>query len=345
MPILTQVALGGDSSTDLGACGALTAAFAHAAIYHGVAGQVLGAARTGQLELLTPVLRQLELAQATRMVTSALLRAQVSAIRRAIFHASGVEPVLIKGPAVADRFYVDPEERSFADLDFLLPRQGIAPAVQALSERLSYRQIKLPWPAGLERHGHAVELHRTLGVHTLLVELHWRVSDDPAAHALDHARVSARAHRWPGDTDVQVPDPALQLLLLAVHLLHHPQRALSWLIDIRRIVETHPDETWREAFSLADALGLGWVLHAALDDVERVTGVLRGRPSERPPPVAWGPLRIAQILPEEHIGYHAGQLATLPWRERGRYLLTGTAGVLRRARWQGRSPDRTADRR
>lgn len=331
VPELTRIAL---NRSDLGHTvpAGLPPRFAEAALYHGVAGQVLLAARGGGgLTLAGPVQRQLESTHAAAMVTSALLRSEAPRVRRVIAEATGVEPLLIKGPAVADRFYSDTEERPFVDLDFLLPAERVAVASRALVETLDYLQLELPWPDNLAKHAHSVQLHRSVGVNTLAIELHWRISDDPAAAALLYDPLAARAARWPGDPEVLVPDRARQLLLLAVHLVTHGYRRLSWLIDIRRISETAHQNEWLETFSLAGAMGLEWVLHAALDDVERVTGPLRQRPSGDRSPGRWGPLRVAQTLPGEAVVYHVGHLSILSRSQRLRYLLTGADGVLQRA--------------
>lgn len=328
VPMLARLALDPDA-VDVNA--QQPVGFARAAVFHGVAGPVLRAARAGRITIAAPAHASLESTHAVSMVLASLLRSEIAAISRVAARAAGATPVLIKGPAVSDRFYDDREDRVFADLDFLLPRSSIDAAEHALSAELGYRPVAQRWPANLERHAHAVELTRRRGVHTLAIELHWRISDDPAARRLDHASVAGRAEPWAGDPAVLVPDPAVQLLLLAVHLLHHHDSPLHRLIDIRRIARVVDEPTWREAFALAETFGLGWLLHAALDDTERVLGGHRPRPLRSPAPPPWGPLRVSRLLPERPFGYHVGQLLTLRWEERPGYLITGLTGVVRRA--------------
>jgi len=301
--------------------------FVEAALYHGVAGQVLAAASRGRVRLRPDAARALEAGHATSMVRGALLRAELPRVGAVIAAACGTASILVKGPALADRYYADRELRPFEDLDFMLPRERVDAAAAALQDACGYSVVPLPWPRNLERHGHAVELYRELGVHALGLELHWRISDDPLAVALDHAHLIAGASELAGAAEILVPGRSDQLLLLALHLMHHSEKRLIWLIDIMLVSQAAKEEEWLTAFRLADALGLGWVLHRALDESEHRLGFCRPRPGATSAPHGWGPLRAAQAIGGP-VGYHGGHLATLPWRAGASYLVTGVRGRL-----------------
>lgn len=331
VPWLAAVATSG-RAPDARRCPADQATLAESALYHGVTGQLLMASRAGAVELDRDVLGALEAVQAERMIMAALLRAELARIGPLLARAGLARPILLKGPALADRFYPNREHRPFIDLDLLVPWLTEHAVAEVLEREQGYRRTPLPWPQSDHRYAHAIELERGVGVHTIQVELHWRISDDPLATGLDHRALSDRAVQLPGSPEVLVPALPDQLVLLAVHLLHHGNRRLIWLLDIRAVALAASREEWADAFDLAAELGLAWILHTALDVVERHLGAVRERPSLTPPAPSWGPLRMAHTIGDNHVGYHGGHLATLGWRERARYLAAGALEATRRAR-------------
>ncbi len=301
--------------------------FVEAAYFHGLAGQVLTGLRAQRLRLPAEHIEVIEIAHATLMVRGVLLRAELRRIGPVIAAACGTAPVLIKGPALADRFYAAPEFRPFVDLDLIVPLDEVRSAVEVLTGECGYTVVSQRWPASLERHGHAVELCRELGAHSLELELHWRISDDPLAAPLDHARLASGSAGLPGAPGVLVPDLSKQLLVVALHILHHSERRLIWLLDLVAVGRAASEAQWRAAFDLGETLGLAWVLHEALDSCELHLRFDRPRPAARSRAGDWGPLRTAQAIGGP-VGYHVGHLATLSWTERLEYLATGTRGRL-----------------
>src|SRR4051794_20243833 len=156
--------------------------FERAVTHHRVEGYAVGAGvdPTGRLADVIAI-------RATR---AALLRAELGSALAQL----DCDPVLLKGPAVADRFYPTRSLRTFGDLDLLLPGDRLRDAVTALAPR-GYRPLEEFRPGFAERHGHDVHVERRLGAHTLDLELHWRIGDDPVSAALDHRRLRASAQR------------------------------------------------------------------------------------------------------------------------------------------------------
>ena len=287
---------------------------AEAAVYHGVAYDVLAAAGDGRLELPAEQRRLLSDVVSVRLLDCAALRRELPALVGALG-----DPVLVKGPALAGRYYDDPRRRPFADLDLLVPRARLDAAVAAL-EPLGYRERQEFRPGFAGRHGHDVHLTRVAGARDLDVEVHWRIGDDPLGNALDHEHLASHAVSIDeGGTAVLVPDTPDQLLVVALHLLSDRAKRLTWVRDVERVATAAGDAEWSEAFARADGLGLLWVLHRALGYAREHLGVRRDAPRPAGPAPAWGPLRAVEDL-DMRASTHVGRLAALPWRERPGYL-------------------------
>jgi hypothetical protein len=290
-----------------------------AALHHGVAGYALAAEADGRLALPARQLRQLADTHGRRLLRSALLRRELDGVVRALESACGVRPILLKGPAVADRFYPDPGLRPFVDLDLLVPRDALAAGVAAL-RGAGFEPLQEFRPGYAERHGHDVHLARRGGGAAIDVELHWRLGDDDAANGFSHALLAPAATEIEvAGAPVAVPAVEHQLLGLAIHLLSDRAKRLGWVQDLRLAGAAASDEQWRGGFATADELGLGWVLHRGLDYCAHHLGFERPRPAPAGPPPPWGPLRAVESL-NVRASPHVGRLVALGWRERPAYL-------------------------
>ncbi len=302
---------------------------ASAAIGHRVIGYLLEAEQLGQVRLPEEIEDELRSRRAQDALLAANLRRELTILEPVVRAACGIEPILIKGAAVAERLYPDRTLRPFRDLDLVVPRHCLTDAAKALQAEVGYETSDEPWSGYSERAGHHISLERRLGPHRLVVDLHWRLSDDPAARGLDHHRLLSRAGRLAlaGGGRVAVPSVEDQLIVLSVHLLHEPVKRLLWIHDIALAAERATEQEWRGAFAAARELQLEWVLNRALDYAARHLGLSRERPSGpgRPPP--WGPLRAGERL-DGWIGTQLGRLALGGWHEPDGYLRSATRARL-----------------
>jgi hypothetical protein len=221
---------------------------------------------------------------------------------------------------VADRLYANPGLRTFADLDLMLPHHLLNRAAEALGQ-CGYEQVHEFRPGFGASHGHDLHLARRAGARTVDVELHWRVGDDPACVPLDYGELAGPDRIEVAGTAVAVPPPPAEILLVAVHLLSDRSKRLVWLEDLARAGRSASEYEWLEAFQLAERLGLGWVLHRALDYVGVHLRWERERPLPPGPAPAWGPLRAVETL-DMRGSVHLGRLAALDWAGRRRYVRT-----------------------
>jgi hypothetical protein len=285
--------------------------FADAAAFHNVVGFVLAAADEGRVSIPAEVAEQLSRRFAVQVLRSSLLRRELPGVVAAFSRA----PLLLKGPAVADRFYPDPRLRPFVDLDLLVPRDELRGGVKALVAA-GFEPLEEFRPGFGEELGHDVHLVRGFGPGRVDVELHWRVSDDKLGEGLSYELVSSDAGELGGALVAARPQ---QLLVLAVHLLADRAKRLDWIHDLALVASAANEEEWQQAFELAQELGLAWVLHRALDYPAALLGFERARPLPPGPRPAFGPLRAAEEL-DLRASTHVGRLAALPWRGRPGYL-------------------------
>jgi putative nucleotidyltransferase-like protein len=304
-------------------------AFVRWAWTHGLVGLVDRAIVNGQWKPAARARAAVRSLRASRALHATVMRRELGPAAALLTEAAGVTPIILKGPAVGERLYGAPGLRAYGDLDLMVPRSSLRRAVSALRDAgwapvragRTYAALGEPLPGFAEDYGHHHRLCRRSGPAQVDLEVHWRLSDDPLSESLDHARLSARAVTIPqlGDR-VVAPAPVDELLVLAIHVMNHGRATrLIWHVDLALASEALPQSDWGEAFTKANHLGLGWVLHRALDRVAETTGVARTRPQPCPPAPPWGPIRAADALPGR-LAEHIGRAAPLSWRGRGRYL-------------------------
>jgi hypothetical protein len=290
--------------------------FVDAAVAHRVVGAAAAALDADRLVVPAGQARTMRDAQAVGALRSALMRRELALVAEPLSAAVETSPIVLKGPAIADRFYPDPRLRSFADLDLLVPRKRLADAVAAL-ETLGYTERVELREGFAATHGHDIHMAREIGRQRADVELHWRVGDDALGEALSH---EALADGSVAEGAVcRYPSPGDQLLVCAMHLLSDRLKRLAWIEDLRRISLALDDGAWGHTFERARSLGLLWVLNRALDYPAHHLDHRRGRPLAAGKPPPWGPLRAVEEF-DIRASLHLGRLAALPWRRRPRYL-------------------------
>ncbi len=293
-------------------------AFVVAVLHHRFSSLAAEALANGALRLPEDEAATVRDVAGIRALSTRALESELAAIEPLLGKACGTEPLLLKGPAAA-RHHPDPALRTFVDLDLLLPRDSLGPAADTLAPRGYERFVEFDADFG-EAHGHDVHVRRKVGIRNLDVELHWRVGDDPLGEVLTHERLSEEPARMTvAGREVAVPNPPWELIVFALHLLSDRGKRLIWLVDLKVAGLAASDADWRESFELADRHGLLWVLHRALDYVDRHLGFNRPRPLEAGPPPAWGPLRAVEEI-DARASLHVGRLAAMRGRERAVYL-------------------------
>jgi len=252
----------------------------------------------------------------------------------AILGATGIRPVALKGPALADRVYPDPALRAATDLDLLVSDQELARAADALVAAGFRRDAPLR-DAYFRAEHHHLHLHRAPDAD---VELHFRVSSAFGA-AISTGELLSRAvpHRTARGTPALVLAPEDELVTLSVHAAGHLFERAGWLLDLSLLIERSPGLDWAEIARRAGAWRcrravsytlrrLGSLGASVPDDLTRSLGPARVRVADRLAGEALARAgRTARVL---RMGFRTvlrDRLRTVP-----RDVLVESAWVLRR---------------
>jgi hypothetical protein len=270
-------------------------ALVRAAGRHGLAGFTAHALeRAGWTlpEQAREALRRESLSSAARAIrVNTLLLRSVEALAGA-----GVVPVVLKGPALARRFYPEPFHRATTDVDLLVAREQVEVASRALAG-LGLKQAP-------ERAGHGGEHthHREFQGSAGLVELHYRAltgyglaleAEALLAHA-EEAELEGRRVRYLRAED--------ELVYLSLHASNHLLQRLSWLFDLKLLVLARPELRWERVVEVARATAFPHLAWYALEAAHRLLGapVPSQVLTELAPP-RWQRLMAARFFSEERL--------------------------------------------
>lgn len=200
-------------------------------------------------------LHSLALTRATMEVTRALQEA-------------GIACILLKGHAVAARYYRSLNARHSIDIDILVAQRDCLHA-RSVVERLGFSQTSPDFvippqceDTFLALAGDVGYVRPDDGIH---VELHWRLQPNP--HFLDWDFDTARgfAVEMPlAGTRVAVLEPAPQMVYLVCHGAKHAWFRLKWLADVYRMRMALTPEQQREAVRVARHSGVLRMLSTSL---------------------------------------------------------------------------------
>ena len=189
----------------------------------------------------------------------------VTALRRA-----GIEPLLLKGYALAELVYPDPVTRPSHDLDVLVRPDQVVPACQALAQI----GCTLPDQATVDvQLANAYDLPVVLppmaGLATVL-ELHWDLAPRGLFSLdLDLWRARAEVFDLAGQPALRF-SPEDMLLHLALHLRKHRYVGLRWLCDLAELLRRFGGPAaprpldWEYVVGSARSAGLTVLLYTGL---------------------------------------------------------------------------------
>lgn len=197
----------------------------------------------------------------------------IAAVRPVIasLQAAGIQPVLMKGAALASTVYADLGARPMADIDLLVPHRQALAAGRVLDEHglrpivsFDNRRVATVNRLNFER-GHRA------GATVAAVDLHWHLLDEVDGDVLDQP-----VHRHARDVSLQglrvrVLHPTDELLLACMHGVRwNPMPPFRWVADVHLLVtRSGADIDWDRL--LGTTLQHGFVLpvRVALEHVTR----------------------------------------------------------------------------
>ncbi|HLL01955.1 MAG TPA: nucleotidyltransferase family protein [Myxococcaceae bacterium] len=230
---------------------------------HGLAGFTAHALERAGWVLPEPAretLRRESMSTAARAIrVNTLLLRSVDALA-----VAGVVPVVLKGPALARRFYPEPFHRATTDVDLLVGREQVEPASVALEGLGLTRAPERPGHGG--EHTHHREFQGPAG----LVELHFRALTGYGL-ALEAEALLARAEEAPLEgRRVRYLRAEDELVYLALHASNHLLQRLSWLMDLKLLVLARPGLSWERVVEVARSTAFPHLAWYALEAARRL---------------------------------------------------------------------------
>lgn len=196
------------------------------------------------------------LAQALKVdhMTAGVLRA---------LQLAGVEPLLLKGPAIVSALYRDGATRMYHDCDLLVSPEDVATAERVLSEQGFERFVMREAGFAELEEGHAHAWVRAGD--DANVDLHHRFAFTAPEHAAanwERLNAGTRTIRV-AEVPVRVLDEPGIALLVAVHPAQHGPHG-HVIADLERALAGFDGEAWAQAARLAHELGIEAALATGL---------------------------------------------------------------------------------
>jgi len=241
---------------------------------HGIA-SVVATVLTDVGEPVVPpaVLQDLADERRDAALRSLRLEAEVSRVLKAL-QREGVEPIVLKGLALACTLYPDPSLRPSDDLDLFVEEgdwSAIRDAMRAIGATADGRDLEALPPRLSEAdaldHWLSFRTAGGLRVECALDPLQLGVRMRGAALLRER---SLRVDSLPG---ARVLSPEDDLVMLAIHLNRHGFRRMVWLLDIALLLAAHPDLDWNRVREFADAESITTPVAETLRFVTTALGV------------------------------------------------------------------------
>ncbi|MBI3448525.1 MAG: nucleotidyltransferase family protein [Acidobacteria bacterium] len=265
---------------------------------------------------------------------------QLDAVRTMVpvLREAGVEPVLLKGAALAVTLYDQPALRTMQDIDLLVPEESVTAAVRAL-EGLGLRAIDSDrGPAFYRSHHHAAPMIGMAG--RVIVEIHRGLVPPEGGLRLETREFIRRAVRAGFEgASYLVLSPEDQLLHASLHLSYCDRFVgkLRDLLDLHALVDLNEGRLdWGRLLESARGVEAARSLYSTLDLSRRLlgTGVPAEALNEMARAAGWDPLaeRLLRALARASVFAAAPHEGLLPGAS-ARWMC-GT--LLRRTGWGGR---------
>lgn len=204
------------------------------------------------------------------------------------FQSQGIESLPYKGPALGVIAFGDPALRCFIDLDTIVRPRDVPKAIEILLAR-GYRTARKIDPRQTQMliaSQHNIEFERDRG--NLIVELHWRVSADFFASALNPEYLWSRLEPVTLN-NVQLNSLPIEDLLLAlcIHGSRHLWDRVSQICDIAALICSERQIDWESLTAAARAADaermflLGLSLAAELTENALPAGIQQSIDSDR----------------------------------------------------------------
>jgi Uncharacterised nucleotidyltransferase len=188
-------------------------------------------------------------------LVGAALSLRADVLTREVVHALsavGIEPILLRGPAIARLLYPEGAARTYGDVDLLI-RTGDISSAEGVVSALGFEDRTV---SGV------IEGDRPTYAHTWIrpgdaavVDLHFTLSGAHAPPAEVWEICASEVERTSvGSIEVRVLRPPGQAVVVADHAAAHGVGVKKPLEDLTRALEQLPEETWREAAALAERL-------------------------------------------------------------------------------------------
>lgn len=247
---------------------------AELAALHGVVGLVrrnlvaLGASETLPSDAWQQVQNAANQVAFDGMLHARQLAQVIGALRNA-----GIEPVALKGVALADLLYDDPTVRPSTDLDVLVRPEQLPDALNVLQALGA--QMPLQNEIDFQRR-HSYDLSCVLppaAGKATLVELHWHLAPRGLFDLdLDGWRSRCQSFDLDGTAALRFA-PEEQLLHLALHMRKHRYVGLRWLADVAELLRRFSaDLDWRYVDAAALRAGLQTLLFVTVTQAKQYLG-------------------------------------------------------------------------
>jgi Uncharacterised nucleotidyltransferase len=195
------------------------------------------------------------------------------------FHRAGIEALAYKGPALAAMAYGDLALRHpSGDIDLLLRRPDIDRAKNLIQTR-GYRLLA----PDSEQHflKHRYHLHYERRDPEIHVELHWAFTPVYWPFPIDQDHLWGRARRVTlSGSQVRTLNAECAVLALCAHGAKEGWPRLSQILDLGRLIQSHPDLDWHWVLAEARRMRRERVLRLGLWLVTELAGARIPEPAE-----------------------------------------------------------------